>query len=400
MSRRPKPYKDRRNGVWVAAITVGYDSKGRAIRRKRSSKSHEEALRFLVEMEAAVRDGRVPTRPDTVSVAEWLARWLEHAQSTVNANSFVNYRGIVKNHVAPRIGKVSLQKVTPLILDGLFSSLEKDGVGRRVQQIVHVVCNQAFERAVTLELLAFNPMSKIKRPKIDRSKKKAKPTWTAEEVWRFLQAASDHELAAFFVLAATTGARQSELFALMRTDIDLHRKTMRIERGLHEIPVGDQKEVDPLLGPGLVFLATKSESSTRTIALPDLAVNALQGHLQSTTGPLLFTYDGRAIRARTFTSAVWKPLLRQAGVPMIPFKQLRHTCLTILAEEGVPTRAAQALAGHSSSALTAEVYQQATARLARGAADAWDVAMEREGTRAEARAKGPQQTETNEHKQN
>jgi integrase len=117
----------------------------------------------------------------------------------------------------------------------------------------------------------------------------------------------------------------------------------------------------------------KTETSRRTIALSQLALEALRQHRAQTTSKLFVftTKAGEPIRSRWFRD-VWNALLVECSAPPLPVKQLRPTCLTLLAEGGVSQRAAQSLAGHSTQALTADVYQQATARLARQAADAMD----------------------------
>lgn len=52
----------------------------------------------------------------------------------------------------------------------------------------------------------------------------------------------------------------------------------------------------------------------------------------------------------------YKPLLKQAGLPPIRFHDLRHSCLSLLAERGEPIRDLQALAGHASAAFTMQRY--------------------------------------------
>lgn len=375
MATRRAPSWDKSLGLWVAEVYLGVSADGRKLRKRVRSTDYAECVKKLEKLERDLESGDVlRMTPEKISTATWLERWLAAKTSAVNPNTFEDYRSKVHRHLLPRIGNLLLQKLSVLHVETLFEDLERDGVGRRTQQIVHVVLKQSLDKAVRLELLGRSPLDKVQRPKVDRKKQKRKPTWTVEHVRAFLVAASGHDLAAMFVLAVTTGMRQSEILGLLKEHVDLVHDFLRVEWALHEVNVSRQKEVDPRCGPGLALEAPKTDSSRRTIALSRIARDALAAHLGKARAGQLFVFvtaDGAPIRARWFRDE-WTRLLEGAHVPHLNFKQLRHTCLTLLAEEGVPMKAAQNLAGHSTQALTADVYQQATQRLARQAADAMD----------------------------
>jgi integrase len=51
--------------------------------------------------------------------------------------------------------------------------------------------------------------------------------------------------------------------------------------------------------------------------------------------------------AQNIVNRYYKPLLERAGLPPIRFHDLRHSCLSLLAQRGEPIRDLQALAGHA-----------------------------------------------------
>jgi integrase len=65
--------------------------------------------------------------------------------------------------------------------------------------------------------------------------------------------------------------------------------------------------------------------------------------------------DGRHVTARDF-----HPLLKRAGLPSIRFHDLRHTAATLLLAQGVHPKMVQELLGHSTIALTLDVYSHVT----------------------------------------
>ena len=52
----------------------------------------------------------------------------------------------------------------------------------------------------------------------------------------------------------------------------------------------------------------------------------------------------------------YAPLLKRAGLPYRRFHILRHTCATLLLEDGVPLQKVSALLGHASISITADLY--------------------------------------------
>jgi integrase len=379
MAKRRAPYWDAALKLWVAEVHLGRDGRGKRLRKRVSSKSQATCLKKLEKLERELEAGTVLAHaPEKITIEAWLWRWLEEKRSGLGVNTIEDYRSKIRNHLAPRIGSVLLHKLTPLHCAKLFTEMEKAGVGRRTQQIVHVVIKQALERAVELELLAKSPL-KVSKPVPDPEQQREKPTWTIEDVHRFLVHASTHRLAALFVLAVATGMRQSEIFGLMREHLHVEQGFLKVEWALHEISEEEQarRKVDPRLGNCLHLARPKTKGSRRIIALPRTVVAALREHLSRAPASLFVfaTEAGEPIRARAFQDW-WQALLEHAGVPYLPFKQLRHTCLTLLAEKGVPVKAVQALAGHSTPDLTLKIYTQATAKLARQAADAWDELLE------------------------
>jgi integrase len=72
---------------------------------------------------------------------------------------------------------------------------------------------------------------------------------------------------------------------------------------------------------------------------------------------LVFTSKhGGPLEAQNVVNRHFKPLLKRAGLPPIRFHDLRHSCLSLLAQRGEPIRDLQALAGHATAAFTLQRY--------------------------------------------
>jgi len=86
------------------------------------------------------------------------------------------------------------------------------------------------------------------------------------------------------------------------------------------------------------------------------------------TGSVFATKIGTPIEPRN-TNRHLDALCRQADVPRIRIRDLRHPCATLLYDQGVPIENIQDVLGHSSPTVTKTIYVEATRRVQRDAVD-------------------------------
>ena len=154
------------------------------------------------------------------------------------------------------------------------------------------------------------------------------------------------------------GLRQSEALDLRWDDVDLKAAELTV-RG------------------------TKTEASRRVVPMPASVVEALRRHRAGLLAErvasrywhdaeLVFPtsvgtrYDKRGI------TRWWHGLTERAGVGRRRFHASRHTAATLMLNAGVPLETVSKVLGHSSYAITADVYAKPGAAMLRGAADAME----------------------------
>ncbi|MFJ2955434.1 tyrosine-type recombinase/integrase [Streptomyces sp. NPDC087270] len=195
---------------------------------------------------------------------------------------------------------------------------------------------------------------------------------TADEARRFLKTVKDDRLHALWELALRTGMRRGELLGLTWTDLDTRTRTLSVRRTLQHAPAGG----------GTALYPTKTLASERRIALPNACITALSQHhrAQQTerrasgegwhdSGPIFTTPNGNPLLPTSVT-ARFRVLLGQAGVRRIRFHDLRHTCATLLLEQGVELIVIKDLLGHAHISITAEIYAHVRLRLQHDAIEA------------------------------
>lgn len=80
------------------------------------------------------------------------------------------------------------------------------------------------------------------------------------------------------------------------------------------------------------------------------------GPLYQDGGLVFASGHGKPLDAQNVVNRYYKPLLERASIPPIRFHDLRHSCLSLLAQRGEPIRDLQALAGHATAAFTLQRY--------------------------------------------
>lgn len=352
----------RKDGSWCGILTVGWSPEGKQLRRYVYRADKTAALEALDKLRADLRSG-LPIDSPRMSLADYLARWLEDAvRVKVRASTYRRHQDLVRLYIAPRLGGVSLGRLTPMHIQHLLADLEREQKSPRLRQMVYGTLHAAMNRAVKWNLVPRNACDAVEKPRAPRPETK---TWTPEQAGQFLAAAQRDRLYALYLLALTTGMRQGELLGLSWADVDLKAGTVSVRRQLTQ---------------DLQLLEPKTAAARRLILLPEVAIAALkqhrarmlaEGHHGGEGNPqqLVFVNTvGHPLRQSNLLRRSFFPLIRQAGVPRIRFHDLRHTSATLLLAQGVSPRVIQERLGHAHIAMTLGTYSHVTPTMQQDAA--------------------------------
>ena len=242
---------------------------------------------------------------------------------------------------------------------------------------IHSVLRNALKRAVRQNKVARNVAEIADSPRIERKEVRSL-SW--QEVDRLLRAAVGDRLEALYIIAVTTGAREGEILGLRWRHLDLEAGTLRIAGDLQQVPKGTTppRYATPL-SERLMILEPKTKQSRRLISLVPRAIEALRDHRKRQqvereyAGDLWHDFDlvftnevGGPIEATNFLKRSFRPLLKMAGLPPITFHELRHTCASLLLEEGTHPAIVANLLGHARTSTTLDIYSHVAPSLASG----------------------------------
>jgi integrase len=358
----------KRGRSYVVRLDLGRGPDGRRIYKYHSGYPTKRAAQQARTELLGALERRSYVAPDKTTLAEYLrGQWLPAIKTRVRPGTWVEYRRKAETHLIPALGQVQLQQLTTAVLNAHYRQLLAAGIGPRTVQYVHATIRKALNDAVRWGLLVRNPAVYAAPPKPHRGELQ---TWTAEELRQFLESVRDDRLYAAWRLAALTGMRRGEVLGLRWADLDMDGGWLSVRQTL--VVVDNHPQLSQ----------PKTARGSRRLALDPGTMADLRAHhrLQAaerlTAGPtwsnegLVFTcLDGRALHPE-YVRRLFDRHLHRAGLPRIRFHDLRHTHATLALQAGVHPKVVSERLGHTTVAMTLDIYSHAIPALQQDAATA------------------------------
>lgn len=319
----------------------------------------ENELRIREEIKAGLYNSN-----KNITLDAYFDEWEKSRRGTIKDSSIKINRSKYNNHIKPVLGKIKVQKIEKRAVVKLQQDLSKKLSASMTNGVI-VLLKTVLNAAVDDEILMKNPAASVKplrkddRPKASETIHRA---LTREEQQAFIQEAKTEWLYEFFCFSLCTGMRLNEITALKWQDIDYINNVIRVN-----------KTVSWKEGGGIEETLPKSDTSNRDIPMNDTIKKILQ--MQKTKMSMVYgeiharkmdsnifigSNGAKAIASSTVSSAIDNVLkrLRQQGIEIERFTHhaFRDTFATRYVEEGGNMQTLQKILGHSSLAMTADLY--------------------------------------------
>jgi len=342
-------------GRWRGVVSLKPGPDGRRRRKKVSGRNKTEVRAKLAELHDELNDGVVTNADYTVeqAIRDWLADGLAG-----RAPKTVSTQREVLEPLIDIIGPVPLRELSAAHVRAALKDLAATRATRTVA-MTHAGLTRAIRHAEANDKVRRNVATLVDAPAGQEGR--PSKSLTFQQAVALIRAARAYGLYAYVVLSLLVGVRTEEARALRWDRVDLE---------------GDP-DAEPPVPPHIdVWRSvrahgdTKTKKSRRSLGMPKMAVEVLREHseLQAVArlraGPLwqdnglvFATALGTQLDAADVRRSL-RTICRKAGLgeEWTP-RELRHTFVSLLSDNGMAIEEISRLMGHSSSNVTETVYR-------------------------------------------
>ena len=356
-----------RKGIYYAIVSYYVDG-----RRKQKSVStglpvkgnKRRAVEFLENLKRTYETKESMENMDgsRLLMTDYMDEWLKIVKPLVERATYKSYDNMVSARIRPHFEKLNLllTEVEPKHIKMLYDEILEQGYTTNTVIHYHAVLHQALAYAVKNDYILSNPADRVKRPK---KNKHISSFYTKEEILTLLDIAKDDPIYIPIVLSSYYGFRRSETLGMRWSAIDFENKTITVNHKVTELTEN---------GKTIVYAEDKlkTKSSYRTLPLiPVVEEKLLEHKAKLERNQKLFGNSyckeymdyvcvdemGKLFRPN-FVSDHFGWLLKKYGLKKLTFKELRHSCASMLVAEGIPMKSIQEWLGHSNFSTTADIY--------------------------------------------
>ena len=285
---------------------------------------------------------------------DWLNDVVSHK---VKISTFSQYLYVFNTYIAkykPFHG-VKLQELTPALLQSYYNAQLKAGLSPNTVRKHHANIHKCLDYAVRMGKITLNPSIMTELPA--KRKYQGAIAYTPEQLKKLLRLFRGEPLEVAVQLTVTYGLRRSEVCGLRWEAIDFDAGTIHI---CHTAVMNKGKVV--------YSDSTKTDSSNRVLPLTNNMRTYLQkvqyqqaenkklfGDAYIDSGYVCVHPNGAPIRPE-YVTPHFQRRLKEIGLPVIRFHDLRHSAVYALRKGGCDAKDIQAWLGHSDITTTLNVY--------------------------------------------
>lgn len=352
----------RANNSWVGKIYLGIDESGKGKFKYLSGKTESEVKKKIREF------NQIGNKVDIkrISLESYLLNWLlTYKKDTVKPSSYDRLESSIRNQIAPNIGMIQIQQLTPEDIQSFLSKLKnEDNYSHSVIKKSYDCLREALLHATIKKDIAENPMLLVKMPDKNLFQKKDIRIFSDKECAAIIEESSRkyktgkmvYQYADAYVLMLHTGIRIGEAIGLKKSDWDRKENTLHIQRNIQSVFKRDESG-RRLVGKQLVSNTTKTYSGDRIIPLNKAATEAMERlcnkHIDSEY--VVCSSKGDVIPPERLERTFYR-LLKNVGIDQAGTHSLRHTFASMLFSNGTDVKTVSELLGHASIQITLNTY--------------------------------------------
>lgn len=313
----------------------------------------KDAEKFLTEKLRELDTGTLIDSKN-INVRQYFNYWYEeHCLTKLSQTTYESYRRNLDNYILKELGHIKLEDLQPMHLQSFYTNCSKKGLSNKTILYFHRIIHCALKQGMKWQFITRNVADCVDTPK----PKKFKAMFLNNtEINNLIKSITNTDLYIPVMIAIATGMRRGEILGLIWKNVDLENGIIKVTQALYPSK------------NGLVILPPKTENSIRNISLPLTLITILKKHKENQnklkeilcndyidTDLVCCNFDGKPIHPTTFNHK-FHNLLKEKGLPLIRFHDLRHSHASLLLKENIPAKYISERLGHSNVNTTLNIY--------------------------------------------
>lgn len=329
---------------------------------KKTNELEKVILRLTIENSQLKEQLETKNKKSQIYFWEYLFDWLENQKNRIRLNSYLSYLSQMNKHIIPyfKQSNILLCDVTPEVLEAYyFQKINCDKLSATTVHKHHANIHSALKNAVRSRLIQYNPSDYVIKPK---ATKYVGNYLNAEQLNNVFKLFENNRMYTPILLAGTLGLRRSETLGLKWNAIDFNQKTIHIRHTVVKVLKDNKYTIQ-------CNDLTKTNTSNRLLPVPDKLLNYLQlvrnkqinnymrdpiNYNKEYLKYVCVDQKGDLIKPDDLSNR-FRTKTKSQGYD-VRFHDLRHSCASILADEGMDMKDISVWLGHSSINVTSDIY--------------------------------------------
>ena len=343
---KTKTEKTKDNKIWY--FKCNYRDIYGNIKQKKSKKfsTKEEAIKE--EAKFLILAGNTTTMSPTFD--DIYNEYLIYKKKNCRETTIIRIKGYYK-HIGKILGNIKIEKLTAKQYLLFQDEMNKLGLSTVYKNQLHSLVLSLIDYANLLYNVDSKVPKSIGKFKNPTEMKKEMLFWTYDEFNKFISIVDDNMYKVFFEILYFCGLRRGEIQALTWNDINFIKGTISINKTL----------TSKIKGQKYVIFPPKTQSSNRTIPIPKNALSGLKTLYKEYS--VLDGFENECFVFGTFKPLADTSIERKknkwcdiAEVKRIRIHDFRHSCASLLINNGANITIVSKYLGHSDISMTLNRY--------------------------------------------
>ncbi len=344
-----------KNKKYKIDVPLGYNGTKRIRHIETFYGGKKEAILRENEIKLELKNNTY-VKKNHITMQSLIEEWLKMIKCNVQIKTYKAYELYSKN-IIKYIGHVKLKNLNVKILEEFYNNLRNDTTyADKTIKHHYAIISNVLNTAIRWGYINSNPNMFVTPIKVH---KKEIECYSPEEVKKLIDVLQNEPIKyqAIILLALDSGCRRGEITGLTWEDIDFKNCSININKTTQYVPDYGIFEKEP-----------KSETSNRIIYIAPTTIQLLKAYQKRQNERKLLLGTQWKNSKRVFTteygsdmhpdtpSKILEKIIKKYNLKRITFHGLRHTSISLQISSGIQSQIVSKRAGHSSVAVTDNIY--------------------------------------------